>query len=63
MGTVPVVSSNGIESRLVDVGMIPLAALDQWHSPVVRGAIADIVRQAQHSQVFDQTAAGHNKTC
>ncbi|GAB3872181.1 hypothetical protein ACFQ1S_11675 [Kibdelosporangium lantanae] len=63
MGTVPVVSSDGIESGLVDAGMIPLAALDQWHSPIVREAMADIARQAHHSRVYDQSVTGHNKAC
>jgi hypothetical protein len=46
-----------IQSDLVDVGLMPLAASKQWRDKGVRVAMKHVMRDAGKSQVCDNTSA------
>ena len=43
-----------VESDLVDIGALPLAALSSWHGAAIRAAIRDVVRDTGPASVCDQ---------
>jgi hypothetical protein len=63
MGRIPTDPKNGVESELLDIGMVPLAARSEWRSDAIRAAMRGVIRGADRSQVFEQSGGGHNASC
>ena len=45
-----------VESDLVDIGLLPLAALSSWRGTAIRSAISAVVRDLRPARVCDQSA-------
>ncbi|MET0233416.1 MAG: hypothetical protein ABW224_02130 [Kibdelosporangium sp.] len=55
METIPAHAGNGIESDLIDLGSMSMAASHRWRSGPVRAAMRNVVHGARKSAVYDQT--------
>jgi hypothetical protein len=53
METFPADARNDIESELVDLEMVSLAAVSQWRCAAMQAAMNDVMRCAENSQVCD----------